>query len=455
MNENFDKLNEKLENLEKKFKDSLSMDRRNLIIKEFHLKDFFDSDYLLDGKKLEIKIIGSIIVTSGIIIACDPYTVKDYDPEPFNVLFPTGNFPLELVLYDDNVALALIRFSDAKITCWENTDYAGSGDCSEEDETFVYGVDTGIGSFMDYECYKEIRREIQKSGELNCDVAEYGSIVTVGNANAAFFASGYGDGSYGSYIGRDDSGNVACLLTDFLLIGQEEDPDMYLEFIGEKKYEKCVRAIQKRDLKKAAALFEKGLDINYRDLNGYTLLMVASEIGDLDMVKYFVEQGSDINMKSNGNHTALSLAIDNGKIRTIKYLLELGAELHGKFSYGMTNLMMAIYRDDIKTSRYLIEKGAKANDKSDNGFTPLMIAAKNGNFELVKLLVENKAVVNFKNYGWSSLMSAVESGNFEVVKYLVEHGADITSETAEGITAMKIAQEKGFKKIEEYLSTFK
>lgn len=58
-------------------------------------------------------------------------------------------------------------------------------------------------------------------------------------------------------------------------------------------------------VKKAVA---EGLDLNEKDQNGFTALMLAAQNGHADVVEFLVGKGADINIESKLGHTALDWA---------------------------------------------------------------------------------------------------------------------------------------------------
>ena len=73
-------------------------------------------------------------------------------------------------------------------------------------------------------------------------------------------------------------------------------------------------------------------DIRIQDNEGFNALMIASENGHLDIVKYFIEQGltlDDIRIQNNFGYNALILASKKGYLDVVKYLKEKIKELEG------------------------------------------------------------------------------------------------------------------------------
>jgi len=67
-------------------------------------------------------------------------------------------------------------------------------------------------------------------------------------------------------------------------------------------------------------LLLKGADINLKDKDGVTVLMIISSKGDIDLVKYFVSHGADINIQDKKGKTALVHAEDKKRKDIVEYL---------------------------------------------------------------------------------------------------------------------------------------
>lgn len=172
--------------------------------------------------------IGSLKITSGRIVACDPLLIEEYGL-PFTYVFPKGSFPVELAIArlenkGETVAFARIRFSDAPVARWE---YALLKDQQQlppgSEDAPGYIVDAGHGSFMDEDALKALdrRKVVRLSGDVYKDINSkfrngWGATVyNSGESNLAVFTSGLGDGRYSTYIGFDAAGQPCRLLTDF------------------------------------------------------------------------------------------------------------------------------------------------------------------------------------------------------------------------------------------------
>lgn len=169
-------------------------------------------------------VVGNLKVSSGQIIATDPVMLND--AIAFNENFPVGEFPVELAMADISankdrrVAFARVKFSDKPIREWEFALLPGQTPIPlKSKEIYGYGVDAGLGLFVDQAAKDSLNTLLDKNWDnmfsekfkdyLNYDFQNY---------NAVFFSTGYGDGFYATYIGRDSDGKICQLLTDFDIV---------------------------------------------------------------------------------------------------------------------------------------------------------------------------------------------------------------------------------------------
>ena len=84
---------------------------------------------------------------------------------------------------------------------------------------------------------------------------------------------------------------------------------------------------------------EKGADVNHRDNDGNTPLILG---GDIDMVKALVEAGADVNARNSNGDTPLHRALEEGRIREAKYLLRKGADYNVLNNSQVTPIQIAV-----------------------------------------------------------------------------------------------------------------
>lgn len=159
------------------------------------------------------------------------------------------------------------------------------------------------------------------------------------------------------------------------------------------------------------------LNFNATNENGDTFLIAASRQGSLKIVKSLIGYGADVNAKNNDGRTALMLT---SNLEIAKLLIDSGADVNAKNNNGGTALTRAVYWDKLEVAKLLIDNGADVNAKDDEfGQTALTQAVNWDRLEIAKLLIDNGA--DTKN----SLTYLTSVTKWEMVKLLIGNGADI------------------------------
>ena len=92
----------------------------------------------------------------------------------------------------------------------------------------------------------------------------------------------------------------------------------------------------------ALALISAGADVNKKNSDGQTPLMMASIEGNIEIVKALIEAGADVNVMEKGSKfTAVYLASCYGHTEVVKTLIEAGANIHITTAMGNTPLQIA------------------------------------------------------------------------------------------------------------------
>ena len=172
--------------------------------------------------------IGEVVLPSGRVVAADP--LVNPDRPPFEQTVPPGRYPVTLFYAQGRNALAMLRVAPGKVARWRVATIPGQDASTlKDDEIFGYGVDAGLGSFMDAEAPKAMekrgRQDPKCDNYYDCVLAEElganGDDYVIhrplkdADVNVAVFSSGWGDGFYASYWGEDEAGKPLVLVTDF------------------------------------------------------------------------------------------------------------------------------------------------------------------------------------------------------------------------------------------------
>jgi serine/threonine-protein phosphatase 6 regulatory ankyrin repeat subunit B len=177
-------------------------------------------------------------------------------------------------------------------------------------------------------------------------------------------------------------------------------------------------------------------------------LISAANKGDLPRVKAFLDAKADVNARQANGSTALMLAALGGHQEVVRALLDAKADVNAHQNAGITALCMASINGHQEVARALIAAGANVNAKADKGVTALMLAAKTGRLEVVRVLLDAKADVNARtDDGGTALIAALDGGHQEVARTLLDAKADVNAEGSNGITALMAASRKGYQDV--------
>ena len=151
------------------------------------------------------------------------------------------------------------------------------------------------------------------------------------------------------------------------------------------------QSAEKGDHKAVLLFLNCGVDINTRDEQGWTPLMISTFNGREEVAILLIRHGADVNAKDAAGYGPLHWAAFNGYSEVVKLLVEKRAFVNAVSKHGLTPLLQAATRGHLVTAGQLIAGGANVNLASNDGWTPLHKAAANGHTEIVKLLLAKGA----------------------------------------------------------------
>lgn len=178
-------------------------------------------------------------------------------------------------------------------------------------------------------------------------------------------------------------------------------------------------------------LIDRGIDLNIQDNRGFTVLMMAAQERDKELVELLLEANADPTIKAPDGSDAYSIAQASRRLLTAAIILE------GCVIRGMTT-------DDADLILKSINEGAYVNIRSSGGWNPLIYASAKGNTDLVRELIKLGADSNhLDNDGWSPLHFAAAGGHTEILHLLIDAGADVHAVNLDGKSAADLATEGG------------
>ena len=232
--------------------------KKSIMCPENSLEKYF-TDSEIAGCKIDTLEFGTLKITSGDIVACDPTACLDHNISPFFDKFPTGEFKVTASIVvdeqeemDSKIAVVRIKFTDNAPVTYREALY-GNEDLSEiESQGDFFGmiVDTGLAAFMDRDVYDKLAARLTKEEEQNEDFDAYTDIYSQeleksakdnpkyqypdgdwanikisDKNNAVLFSSPYGEGYYPVYVAEDKDGKICQLLIQFIDVELSDDEE--------------------------------------------------------------------------------------------------------------------------------------------------------------------------------------------------------------------------------------
>lgn len=197
-------------------------------------------------------------------------------------------------------------------------------------------------------------------------------------------------------------------------------------------------------------LLEHGADPAQCGPNGITALHIVSRLlhGNEQVAAALLDKGGDIDAPSLEGMTPLHLASSYGAERMVSFLLDNGANKELRtYRHGSTALLVASVCGRSDAVRILLSRGADIQHVNNYSSTALMEAATKDSLDTVSEILavpRCKAVLNWRNtHGHTALSLAVATGSLASAQKLLDEGADVHSANDSGRTPFLIALDRG------------
>jgi ankyrin repeat protein len=249
--------------------------------------------------------------------------------------------------------------------------------------------------------------------------------------------------------------------------------------------QKLYEAVNSFDAAAVSSLIKKGADPNSVYVTGYTPLMRAVEIKQLEIVRQLLQSGANPNLRDRDGRSTAEIAIEADSAEIVEALLKGGADFNVRDAYGnsvvlrtiesgsefmseivaafgrhgvnmnlgtasQTPLYHAVEQDDTKMVKLLLEAGADPSLATENGGLPLLSALSNP--ETLDLLLKAGADPNGVDRDSNPvLFEALFAVSAEAAEALIEAGADVNRPGADGRTPLTRARDGGAESIAKLL----
>ncbi|MFC2387414.1 ankyrin repeat domain-containing protein [Treponema socranskii] len=193
-------------------------------------------------------------------------------------------------------------------------------------------------------------------------------------------------------------------------------------------------AIQKRNFAHVKFYAERGADINSADKAGDTPLTLALKDGQA-MLEMLVNRTNALSHDSNGNTPLHTAVIVNASIEQIRYLISLTDDINARNSDGNNALYLAVERNNKKIGELLLAKNADIFSTNNANDSPLHLALKKGG-DTQGWLITSRTISATDGSGNTALHYAVEWGLKKAALSLIEKGANPEAKNANGETPL-------------------
>lgn len=195
-------------------------------------------------------------------------------------------------------------------------------------------------------------------------------------------------------------------------------PDNPYEDLSKRELDRrLIAAARDDDVTTARRLIEAGADIEARDANRRTPLLLAATADNAAVARLLVDMGADPDALDNRNDSAWLVTGVNGSVRMAKIIAA------AKPDYGVLNRF---------------------------GGTSLIPASERGHADYVAWVVENTPmkIDHVNDLGWTALLEAVILGEGSerwqrIVRTLLDAGADASIADKDGVTPLQHARKQG------------
>ena len=170
-----------------------------------------------------------------------------------------------------------------------------------------------------------------------------------------------------------------------------------------------LKAVWEGDEEKVIAMLDGGTNIEERDSDGNTPLLMAASAGKEAMVRLLVKRGAFLGARNNLGWSARTTAAVEGHGLISELLGELAAIEKNNIS-----LLAAVEKGDVAGAELYLEKGADLKAVDASGRNALMIAVSTGKTAMVELFLKKGLDPNAST--WEDMNA------FEYAKTIGEHG---------------------------------
>lgn len=195
-----------------------------------------------------------------------------------------------------------------------------------------------------------------------------------------------------------------------------------------------------------------------QEIAAYDGLHAAAAGGDTAAIDRLIAAGADLEARDGNGRTPLMVAAFRQDDAAARALIAAGANPNALDNQSYDVITIAAVLDDLDMLKLAIASGGYPRAiTSPYGGTALIAAAHLGHDKVVSTLIEAKAPLDHvNNLGWTALIEAIVLGDGgtrhqATVRALIEGGANLNLPDREGVTPLTLARSRGYSQIVQML----
>ncbi|MCM2391635.1 ankyrin repeat domain-containing protein [Streptomyces albipurpureus] len=189
-------------------------------------------------------------------------------------------------------------------------------------------------------------------------------------------------------------------------------------------------------------------------------LLEAARSGDADEVRAALDAGADVETRDGDGRSPLLLASLGDHVAVAHTLVAAGADPDAQDSRRDSAWLVTGVTGSVEMMRALLPAGPDMTVRNRFGGVSLIPASERGHVAYVRAVLSETdiAVDHINDLGWTALLEAVILGDGgvrhqQVVELLMAAGADVGIGDSDGVTALQHADRRGFREIATLLKS--
>jgi ankyrin repeat protein len=189
--------------------------------------------------------------------------------------------------------------------------------------------------------------------------------------------------------------------------------------------QKLFEAVRSDSVATIEELIRGGFDIETRDEQGRTALLLATQLNNVKAAQVLIDAGANVNAKDNIDDSPFLYAGAEGRLEILRMTLEHGADLSSVNRYGGTALIPAAHHGHVETVRELLNTKIDIDHVNFLGWTALLETVILGDggpiyIEITRLLINAGADSNITDNNNVSPLAHAKSRGFDQIANLIE-----------------------------------